>query len=125
MPSEREALVRLRQKVREGVVDLIVPERRFKKELDTEIEQCLDYFKNPWIIKGIGITIGRLGQSGRKGEVLAVARGEPRGYFWERNGERHIVGREVMTRKQKDYVVKAIHRITFPYAEKIASEKNL
>jgi hypothetical protein len=110
--------------LREKLVDLAVPKRNFRKELDTEIQDCLDFFKNPCLVKGIGITIGRLGGEGRIGQALDVAKGELRGYFWERNGERHLVGQEVMTRKQKDDLINTIHHITFPYAEKTEAKKN-
>jgi hypothetical protein len=103
--------------LRERLIDFAIPQRNFRRELDSEIEDCLDFFKRPRLVKGIGITIGRMGQEGRTHVLLDKVRGEPRGYFWEKDGIRHIVGREVMTRKQKEGLINAIHHITFPYAE--------
>jgi hypothetical protein len=107
--------------LRERLVDFAVPQRSFKKDLNTEIEACLEFFTDrftdPLLVKGIGVTVGRLGKSGRAHQLLAVAKREPRGYFWEKDGIRHVVGQEVMTRKQKDELVGKIHHITFPYAE--------
>jgi len=109
--------------LKERFVDFIVPQRSFKGELNKEVETCLEFFNDPCVVKGIGITVGRLGNSRRAQELLDKARGEPRGYFWEKDGIRHMIGQEVMTRQQKDGLVRAIHRITFPYAEEVANRK--
>lgn len=109
--------------LRERLIDFAVPEKAFKRELNREIEDCLAYFNDPYLVKGIGITVGRYGRSGRKGEFLDLAKRDPRGYFWEKNGVRHMVGQEVMTRQQKDNIIKAIHHITFPYAEHVANKR--
>jgi len=109
--------------LRERLIDFAVPERSFKGELNSEIEACLDFFENPWMVKGIGITVGKLGKSGRKRELLDMVRREQRGCFWEKDGIRHMVGQEAMTRKKKDDLVNAIQHITFPYAQELAGRK--
>ena len=103
--------------LRERLVDFAIPQRKFKAELNKEIRNCLDYFENPSLIKGIGITVGRTGEEGRTHALLDRVRGVPRGYFWEKGGSRHIVGQEVMTKKQKDELVSLIHHVTIPYAD--------
>ncbi len=103
--------------LRERLVDFAMPQRSFRRDLNAEIKGCLDYFKNPRLIKGIGVTVGRLSKEDRTRELSDRVRGEPRGYFWETNGVRHVVGQEVMTRKQKNELVNKIHHITFPYAD--------
>ena len=109
--------------LRERLIDFAVPQRKFKKELNREIEDCLNFFQDPCMIKGIGVTVRKLGRSGHKGELLDVASGGLRGYFWEKDGIRHMVGQEVMTRKQKDELVNKIHHVTVPYAEKTEAKK--
>jgi hypothetical protein len=116
MPTEREAPVGIGQKLREGAVDLIAPERKFSKEITREIRVCLNYFHASWM-RGISVTIGRFGREGCVGQVLDVAKGGPRGYFWEKDGAMHVVGQEVMTRKQKKALLEAIHGVTLPYRE--------
>jgi hypothetical protein len=122
MSSERES-ISFKRKVGELAVDLILPERAFKRELSREIRVCLEFFKdslsksNPVMVKGIGITIGRLGSEGRVGKAVDLAKGRQRGYFWELNGVRHIVGKEIMSRKEERQVLAKIHGITFPYKE--------
>jgi hypothetical protein len=103
--------------LRERLIDFAIPQRSFKGDLNKEIEACLAFFQDPSMVKGIGVTVGKLGRSGRAGELLDMAGGEQRGYFWEQNGIRHLVGREVMTRQKKDDLVRSIHHITFPYAD--------
>jgi hypothetical protein len=114
--------------LRERLIDFAVPQRKFKKELNLEVKSCLFFFTNPFInphlIKGIGITVGRLGREGRVGKVVDLVKKEPRGYFWEKDGIRHMVGQEVMTRKQKDELINRIHHITFPYAERTETKRS-
>ena len=109
--------------LRERLIDFAIPQRSFRGDLNKEIEECLEYFQDPYLVKGIGITVGKLGRDGRAHELLDAARGEQRGYFWEKDGVRHMVGQEVMTRKQKDGLVSAIHHITFPYADEVAGKR--
>jgi hypothetical protein len=110
--------------LKERLVDFVVPQRSFEKDLNLEIQACLEFFTdrftNPCLVKGIGITVGKSGKDGRVYKLLDVVRGETSGYFWEKDGVRHMVGKEVMTRQQEANLVNKIHHITFPYAEKTA-----
>jgi hypothetical protein len=116
MPVERQP-ISFKQKIGEKAIDFLLPGRYFTKELTREIRVCLEFFDDPYLVKGIGISIGRLGRRGRLGEAVDLTKREQRGYFWEVNGERHIVGQEVMTRKQKQALLQKLHGITIPYKQ--------
>lgn len=124
MPVEKEPR-NFRQRVGEIVVDSFLPVRTFKGPITREIETCFDYFgktysspqfdNSPRLIKGIGITIGKMVREGKRGRLKDLLKNESRGYFWEIDGVRHVVGQEIMTRNQEKALIEAIHAVTIPY----------
>ena len=109
--------------LRERLIDFAVPARTFKKPIIREIRVCLEKF-DASLVKGIGVTVGRLGQEGRVGQALDVVKGRERGYFWEKDGVRHVVGQEIMSRKQERTLLELIHGVTLPYRESRYWEKS-
>jgi superfamily II DNA/RNA helicase len=109
--------------LRERLVDFAAPERTFKKLINREIKVALEYFHASWI-RGVSVTVGRAGREGRIGTAVDLVRGEQRGYFWETNGIRHIVGQETMNRKEEKALLELIHELTIPYGESKYWEKS-